>query len=527
MPRMGIGMPLGARTSETVMLLVDDPLFENIVGGTLNINYTQFTFNDALHSQDATNAIWAKTNATVPANLTEAPDNTGTANAITNSNNANNAKDIKQPVAIGAGKTYSVSVHLKKGAFNFARLIASDGTNNYSADFNLTTGAVGTSSGIISSSHFKIDSTLGGGGWIRCSITFQALAGTDSASTEENTPGTISAISMSADNTTNVQVAVGTTILMNTWGWQIEQDIESSAYQKTVGSVARKTVVLADTHKTWDYDGANLMPEESPDAEGAWELPTNGELVANGGYEELGSEILPGGGTITNGSGGGQEIAQISGNSYSSTSDGTSTSTVRPKIDIATTSGKRYKLIITPTGSTSGDISFKFNDGSGGSGYVFVDYDFQTTKEFEFVSQGGVFGTFDGTKSYNITGFTISLKQIDPNDRWTLGTNVTISSGKGNWANSPNNNGLTQSNFITIGDTYEVAFTVSNYSSGSVRVRFPFIGTERTANGIYTETGVATTDDLFIQGQDKSGTTSTFSVDSVSVKEYAITTQNV
>ena len=64
MPRMGIGMPLtGSRTSETVLLLVDDPLFENIVNSTLNINYTQFTFNDALHSQDATNAIWAKTNA--------------------------------------------------------------------------------------------------------------------------------------------------------------------------------------------------------------------------------------------------------------------------------------------------------------------------------------------------------------------------------------------------------------------------------------------------------------------------------
>jgi len=300
MPRMGIGMPLGARTSETVMLLVDDPLFENIVGGTLNINYTQFTFNDALHSQDATNAIWAKTNATVPANLTEAPDNTNTANAITNSNNANNAKDIKQPVAIGAGKTYSVSVHLKKGAFNFARLIASDGTNNYSADFNLTTGAVGTSSGIISSSHTKIDGSLGGGGWVRCSITFQAIAGTDSAATEENTPGNISVIAMSADNTTNVQVAVGTVILMSVWGWQIEQDIESSNYQKTVASVARQTTNLADNHKTWDFDGANLMPDSNPRPEGSWLRPT-GQLVTNGGFDTDSNWTLANGASISNG----------------------------------------------------------------------------------------------------------------------------------------------------------------------------------------------------------------------------------
>ena len=280
MPRMGIGMPLtGSRTSETVLLLVDDPLFENIVGSTLNINYTQFTFNDALHSQDATNAIWAKTNATVPVNLTEAPDNTATANAITNSNNANNAKDIKQPVAIGAGKTYSVSVHLKKGAFNFARLIASDGTNNYSADFNLTTGAVGTNSGLISSGFTKLDGSLGGGGWVRCFITFKATAGTDSAATEENTPGTISVISMSADNTTNVQVAVGTVVLMNTWGWQIEQDIETTAYMPTTSSLARVTEGLVDFHDSWDFDGADQMPEEDPKAEGAWEVDGSGDLV--------------------------------------------------------------------------------------------------------------------------------------------------------------------------------------------------------------------------------------------------------
>tara|TARA_R110000744_G_scaffold376730_1_gene491173 strand:- start:44 stop:898 length:855 start_codon:yes stop_codon:yes gene_type:complete len=279
MPRLGIGMPIGARTSETVMLLVDDPLFENIVSSTLNINYTQFTFNDALHSQDNTNAVWAKTNASVSGTLVEAPDNSGTANAITNSDNNSNAKSLAQNVAIGAGKTYSVSVHLKKGAFNFARLKATDGTNSYSADFNLTTGAVGTSSGIISSDHTKIDGSLGGGGWIRCSITFQALAGSDNASSEENTPGTISAIAMSADNTTNVQVAVGTTILMNTWGWQIEQDIQSSNYQKTVASVARKTTNLADNHRTWDFDGANLMPDSNPSPEGSWEVNSNGDLV--------------------------------------------------------------------------------------------------------------------------------------------------------------------------------------------------------------------------------------------------------
>tara|TARA_R110000803_G_C11943083_1_gene316824 strand:- start:68 stop:922 length:855 start_codon:yes stop_codon:yes gene_type:complete len=280
MPRLGIGLPLVSSQQEAPIILIEDNLFEALDSGRLNINYTQFLFNDALHSQDSTNAVWAKTNANVPANLAEAPDNTNTANAITNSNNASNAKDIKQLIAIDAGKTYSASVHLKKGAFNFARLIASDGTNTYSADFNLTTGAVGTSSGIISSSHFKVDSTLGGGGWIRCSITFQATAGHGEVTAQDgDAPGNISVIAMSADNTTNVQVAVGTVILMSTWGWQVEQDIVTNPYLPTTTSVARKTTSLPDAHRTWDYDGVNLMPEADPDAEGAWEVNSDGDLV--------------------------------------------------------------------------------------------------------------------------------------------------------------------------------------------------------------------------------------------------------
>jgi len=548
MPRMGIGMPLGARTSETVMLLVDDPLFENIVGGTLNINYTQFTFNDALHSQDATNAIWAKTNATVPANLTEAPDNTNTANAITNSNNANNAKDIKQPVAIGAGKTYSVSVHLKKGAFNFARLIASDGTNNYSADFNLTTGAVGTSSGIISSSHTKIDGSLGGGGWVRCSITFQAIAGTDSAATEENTPGNISVIAMSADNTTNVQVAVGTVILMSVWGWQIEQDIESSNYQKTVASVARQTTNLADNHKTWDFDGANLMPDSNPRPEGSW-LRSSGELVANGGYEELGSNLVVNGTFETavdnnqwTNFGSPTTTERSTTNAYEGThsyhivgdshNDGTQASATQFTGDYSDGDVVEITAYVYPITASNNSIETGVSNSNRSITSAVADLVLNQWNKVQY--EVTITTASNNYITFLIAGSAgefyldnVSAKIVDPNNRWTLGTNVTISSGKGNWANSPNNNGLTQSNFITIGDTYEVTFTVSNYSSGSVRVRFPFTGTERTANGTYTEIGVATTDDLFIQGQDKSGTTSTFSVDSVSVKEYAITTQNV
>lgn len=124
--------------------------------------------------------------------------------------------------------------------------------------------------------------------------------------------------------------------------------------------------------------------------------------------ETLGRELAPSSLSIENGSGGGT-ITQISENSYSSSSDGNNSSTIRPKFDFNTESGKTYKLVITPTGTISGTVHFDFNDGVS---YLFQDYDFTTTKEIYFTDNGQVFGAFNGQQVYNITGFTISLKEL-------------------------------------------------------------------------------------------------------------------
>mgnify|MGYP003119565320 CR=1 FL=1 len=278
MPRMGLGQ-INVAVPNTVTV-IDDELWEDHTdgGGNIAVNYTQFRQNNALHSQDMTNAVWTKTQSATSGTLYEAPDNSGTANAITGSAN-NNAKSLAQNVAIGAGKTYSISVYLKKQNLAFSRLQATDGTNSYFADFNLTTGAITNASGLISSYIDPIGDSLGGGGWFRCSITFKATAGSDSAETEENTPGTINAFSISAAGSTAANVAVGGTILMYTWGWQLEQDIETTPYIPTTGSVARVTTTLNDTSDVWDFDGADLMPEADPDDEGVWELNGDGDLI--------------------------------------------------------------------------------------------------------------------------------------------------------------------------------------------------------------------------------------------------------
>jgi len=102
---------------------------------------------------------------------------------------------------------------------------------------------------------------------------------------------------------------------------------------------------------------------------------------------------------------------------------------------------------------------------------------------------------------------------------WTKGTGVTISGGKANWINTINNVGVTQSGIMTSGKNYKVVFTVSNYSSGSVRLRYPSITERITSNGTYTYYINATDTNLYIQGETNGDANVNFSIDNVSVKE--------
>ena len=144
------------------------------------------------------------------------------------------------------------------------------------------------------------------------------------------------------------------------------------------------------------------------------ELVTNGDFsqigneeVTNGDFSQEGPELVPSIVTIENNNG---AVANyISGNTYTSTSDGTSSSTIRPKFNVATTSGKTYKLVITPTGTITGTVNFDFYDGSS---YLFSNYDFTTTKEIYFTDNGNVFCAFDGTQTYSVASFTISVKEV-------------------------------------------------------------------------------------------------------------------
>ncbi len=288
----------------------------------------------------------------------------------------------------------------------------------------------------------------------------------------------------------------------------------------------------------------------------------NGSLHSVKPVKTFGSELVPSIATIVNAGGG--SITQISQNSYSSISDGTSPSIVRPKFDFATTSGKTYKLVITPIGTITGTVNFDFYDGST---YLFQNYDFTTTKEITFTDNGTVFGAFDGTQTYNISNFTISIKEVteadfdftrgssaarvneqgliedvqilsgelvqngdfeqiggelvtngdfDTDSDWTLGNGWIISGGKAILVDGldptyqiyQSISGLNTKNL-------KVTFDVTDFS-GDAELRYPF-RENITGNGSYTFYGVGTLDR--VQFQVKSGFTASFSIDNVSVKE--------
>jgi hypothetical protein len=512
MPRHGIGIDISTLAgSEGVVTTIDDFVFESFSAGQMHPIRTSSRTNLITYSEDFTQSSWDKNNVTVASNSTTAPNSTLTADKITkDGNNANDRLKIND-FSISNNTVLHFSAHVKDsdmtvgGKTTIAARVS--GGSFFRKTYEWGSSDLSFASNFDSGTRTNEILEDLGNGWYRIGFSFTS-------------DGTEVDLELDID-----RANTGATTSLFAWGFQLEQDGFVSNYIPTSGSAVTVSTTLNDTSNVWDFDGTDIMIEEDPESEGFWEESypdgaTLPELVLNGDYEELGSEILPDGGTITNAGGG--LITQISGNSYSSTSDGTSSSTVRPKIAIATTSGKRYKLILTRTGSTTGDVSFRFNDGSGGSGYIFQNYDFQTTKEIEFVSQGSVFGVFDGTKSYNITGFTISLKQVDPNDRWSLGTGWSIEDGKAVFSGTDFANLQLSSAILNIGDTYELTLTAA-VTNGSFKVQHSFSSDliTESSSGTYSVTFTATAT-AFTIARASVGSQNDFTIDNVTVREYAI-----
>jgi len=168
------------------------------------------------YSQEFDNASWTKTNATVTANTTVAPDGTTTADKVAASVTTTTSVRVNQAsFSTTSGTSYILSVFAKKDDIDFILLL--DATTNKGKYFNLDTGVVGADEG---GAPAASSITSFGNGWYRCTITITA----------STTLGARIYIS-SADATIGYAATTGQGLYI--WGAQIEQRDAVTAYTPT------------------------------------------------------------------------------------------------------------------------------------------------------------------------------------------------------------------------------------------------------------------------------------------------------
>ena len=272
MPRMGMGLQ-DVTVGGATVAAIDDEIFLNDKAGEVTPDFTGNRTNKILQSQTF-KTTWTKSNATIPNDLYEAPDNSLTAQNIAADTAGASNVFVQQVVAVTLGETYTFSIHLKKGAQNFGRMRVVVGSTVHTIICNLTTGAM-TNAGNVDSvnRHFdKMDDD-----WIRFGLTFQASATTSSANVRAYTLG-----STASTTATSAAFQAGTD-LMYLWGAQLEEDSRTSSYIVTTNAAVNVATTLNDLSEMFDFDGTDIMLETSLDkSEGAFDKFDN--IVVNGNF---------------------------------------------------------------------------------------------------------------------------------------------------------------------------------------------------------------------------------------------------
>lgn len=136
------------------------------------------TNNLLSYSQDFANGIWQKTQSSITANVTTAPNGTNTASKLVE-NTTNNNHNIFQQATIG-NVQMTFSIYAKKSERSYCYVNMSDlTTGDASVKVDLNTGTL-SSTGIAVGSWTNISSSISdaGNGWYRISLTATKNAGT-------------------------------------------------------------------------------------------------------------------------------------------------------------------------------------------------------------------------------------------------------------------------------------------------------------------------------------------------------------
>jgi hypothetical protein len=250
---------------------------------------------------------------------------------------------------------------------------------------------------------------------------------------------------------------------------------------------------------------------------------TDPELVLNGDYEDLGDEdanYADGNIAFTNVDG--SISTSLGTNNYRSQGNGT-TNNSRPRVALSTSSlndGKTYKVVYTPI-SVTGNTVFDFFENTV---RLVNNHDISQPLTFYFtsVSSGYQGFDFDGSQTFSVD-YTLSVQQVDPNDRWTLGTGWSISDGKAISVGGADFASLNQEIGATSGNTYKVIFTITEYTSGQLFLNIQGSSITYTSTGTYTAYVVSGGSKVyFVSGSGSNQFVG--SIDNISVKDITFST---
>ena len=273
-----------------------------------------------------------------------------------------------------------------------------------------------------------------------------------------------------------------------------------------------------------DFDFARASVASRVNSSGLVEMvgrTLGSELVQNGDFSQLGSELVTDGdfptpninwSVVT-----GWSVSGGSAN-YDDTINGQLSQA------ISLNSGT-YKLNFNISNSSGSGARIWIGNAIGNTSYTDNTYEYYTNGDYSIYinvpSNQTTLAFWGNTGGSSFSIDNVSVKQVDPNDYWTLGTGVTIEEDKLK-IDGGALQGAEQNNVITSGLSCKVTFTVSDYVSGTVNLRHP-LNKEVTANGTYTFYGDANSAKVLIRGN---AVSNEFNITNISVKEV-IDTNNI
>jgi hypothetical protein len=182
-----------------------------------------------LQSEDFA-TTWTVTGATVSTNATTAPSGTTTADKL-EEDTSTGSHLVTQNITFTA-VSHTASIFAKKAERDWIRVLFFDGTNTFSAFFNLNTGTVGTITGAGATASIQNV----GNGWYRCAVTATASAGS----------GSFAPRVALADNNSSYAGSTGSGIFI--WGAQLEAGAFPTSYIPTTTTALTRAADVASVN---------------------------------------------------------------------------------------------------------------------------------------------------------------------------------------------------------------------------------------------------------------------------------------